>query len=100
MALSIHLPCEGSVRRTHSVVSACASGRASVNAQIFTEITITSIVDNHASHQVWVVILFVVDDGERLRLHTHSICDLLWRQTTVSGIIPPTKDTIIKFRLV
>jgi len=93
LALAVDLPSDWREARANLVVAFSASGRASVLANVFAVLA----VNNHATHQVWVVIAFVVDDGEDLRLHTNLHVGIEWIE--VDNVVL-AEDAIVKWRLV
>ena len=67
MARSVYLPRDWGPRRAHGVVS----GRTGGGTGVVGDLAALVAVDDHASHEVRVVVVLVVDDGENLRLHTN-----------------------------
>merc|ERR1712078_492557 len=86
VTLAINLPGDWGVWGTDIVVDSATSSGTGVNSHIFTLITI----DDHTTEQVFVVVRFVVDDGEYLRLDADVGCDGLsttWRTNNADEII-------------
>jgi len=67
MARAVHLPRDRGPLRAHGVVSGRTGGGTGVVGDLLTLVA----VNDHASHEVRVVVVLVVDDGEHLRLHAN-----------------------------
>mmetsp|Transcript_1323 Transcript_1323/g.4118 ORF Transcript_1323/g.4118 Transcript_1323/m.4118 type:complete len:269 (-) Transcript_1323:497-1303(-) len=73
MARSVYLPRDWGPRRAHGVVS----GRTGGGTGVVGDLAPLVAVDDHASHEIRVVVVLVVDDGENLRLHTNVEVELV-----------------------
>ena len=67
MARAVHLPRDRGPLRAHGVVSGRTGGGTGVVGDLLTLVA----VNDHASHEVRVVVVLVVDNGEHLRLHAN-----------------------------
>jgi hypothetical protein len=89
VALSVNLPRDGSKLRADLVVTRFTGGGTSVHGHVFSHVSI----NNHAAHEVRVVVALVVDDGKDLRLDSNLLGSV--GEDTIT-----TEDTIVERGLV
>lgn len=68
MALPVHLPCDGSVLRTNFIASGGSCSGASVVRHVGAILTF----NDHATHEVRIKVIFIIDDRENLSLDTDT----------------------------
>lgn len=99
MALAIHLPGDGRVLGAHLVTALRSSGGSSVHGDIHTHVAI----DDHSAEEIRVVVHFIIDNGEDLRLDTDLLVGSSENTVLVSGEVQDfgvTEDTVVERSLV
>mmetsp|Transcript_7274 Transcript_7274/g.14108 ORF Transcript_7274/g.14108 Transcript_7274/m.14108 type:complete len:369 (+) Transcript_7274:207-1313(+) len=94
VATAVDLPGNGSKPRADFVVTRGASGRAGVHRHVNAKV----LVDNHAFHEVVVVVTLVIDNGVDLRLDTNILVRVERREDVDDTIV--AEDAVVKGRLV
>lgn len=82
MARPVNLPSDRGVSRTDLVVARSACGGSSVISNVCSEML---CFKDHAPHQVWVVIVLIIHDGEDLCLHTNQLVNIQVKVPVVTG---------------
>ena len=97
MARAVHLPRDRGPRRANIVVSGRTGGGTGVVGDLLTLVA----VDDHASHEVRVVVVLVVDDGEHLRLHANIFVEIVIADHSIErSTINVAKNPVVEWSLV
>ena len=88
MALPVNLPGDGRILGANSVVDRTAGGGAGVHGKIGAHVA----VDNHATHEVRVVVALIIDNGEHLTLNANL-------RLRFSEQLAVTEDAVVERRL-
>mmetsp|Transcript_14916 Transcript_14916/g.34522 ORF Transcript_14916/g.34522 Transcript_14916/m.34522 type:complete len:408 (-) Transcript_14916:79-1302(-) len=98
VALAVDLPGDGGVRGTDGVVTRSSGGGSGVDGHVGSHSELG--LDNHTAEEVWVVVGFIVDNGEDLGLDTNSIGNILGRESEEGFQVEVAHDTIVERSLV
>ena len=97
MARAVHLPRDRGPHRANIVVSGRTGGGTGVVGDLLTLVA----VDDHASHEVRVVVVLVVDDGEHLRLHANIFVEIVIADHSIErSTINVAKNPVVEWSLV
>jgi len=92
VAFSINLPRDWGEPGADLIVSRGASGGSSILGDIY---AVVAMALDPTLHQVWVVVVFVVDDGEDLRLHAYLLPGVEPTRGSIDNVIL-AEDTIVE----
>ncbi len=98
VALAVNLPSDGRVRRADGVVTAGSGSGSGIDGNINTHVHLG--LDNHTLDEVWVVVVFVVDDDENLGVDTNVGGDVLGLEGQEGVHVKVAEDTIVERSLV